>query len=223
MAEFLLLLPVLLFSVVAHEFAHAWTAYRQGDDTAHAQGRLTMNPVKHLDPVMSLAVPVLLWWGTSGAFTFGAARPVPVTPAKYRHFVRGDLIVSSAGIVMNLVLAVLAAAAFFLVGVAGRAPFAADVAAVLQRMALFGIYINLLLACFNLVPLPPLDGSHLLFHALPRGWRAGYQRFGRYGFLVLVLSLWMLPGVWHVLLWPADTLAGFAREALAPWALGASR
>jgi Zn-dependent protease len=219
MAEFLLLLPVLLFSVVAHEFAHAWTAYRQGDDTAHAQGRLTLNPAKHLDPVMSLAVPVLLWWGTNGAFTFGAARPVPVNPAKYRHPVRGDLIVSSAGIVMNLLLALAASVLFLLIGLVGRAAGVADVAATLQRMALFGIYFNLLLACFNLVPLPPLDGSHLLFHALPRGWRAGYQRFGRYGFLVLVLSLWMAPGVWHVLLWPADALTGVAREALAPWAL----
>jgi Zn-dependent protease len=223
MAEFLLLLPVLLFSVVAHEYAHAWTAFRQGDDTAFLQGRLTLNPVSHLDPVMSLAVPVLLWWGTNGAFTFGAARPVPVNPAKFRRFVRGDLIVSSAGIVMNLVLALAAAVVFLLIGLAGQAPAVAGIAATLQRMALFGIYINLLLACFNLVPLPPLDGSHLLFHALPRGWRAGYQRFGRYGFLVLVLSLWMLPGVWTVLLWPADALADAARQALAPWALGTAR
>jgi Zn-dependent protease len=219
MAEFLLYLPVLLFSVVAHEYAHAWTAYRQGDDTAHAQGRLTLNPVSHLDPVMSLAVPVLLWWGTNGAFTFGAARPVPVNPAKFRRFVRGDLIVSSAGIVANLLLVVACGLAYLLLWLAGRADALAGVAATMQRMALFGVYFNLLLACFNLVPLPPLDGSHLLFHALPREWRARYQRFGRYGFLVLVLSLWMLPGVWNVLLWPADALSAAAREALAPFAV----
>jgi len=221
MAEFLLLLPVLLFSVVAHEFAHAWTAYREGDDTAHALGRLTMNPVKHLDPVMSVAVPALLWWGTHGAFTFGAARPVPVNPGKYRHVVRGDLIVSAAGVTMNVLLAFASAVVFLLLGLVGQAPALAAVAATLQRMALFGISINLLLACFNLVPLPPLDGSHLLFHALPRAWRGAYQRFGRYGFLVLVLSLWMLPDVWNVLLWPADRLTLLARDALAPWALGA--
>jgi len=220
MAEFFLLLPVLLFSVVAHEFAHAWTAYREGDDTAHAVGRLTMNPLKHLDPVMSVAVPALLWWGTHGAFTFGAARPVPVNPAKYRHLVRGDLIVSAAGVGMNMLLALASAVGFLLIGLAGQSVGVVAVAATLQRMALFGISINLLLACFNLVPLPPLDGSHLLFHALPQRWRAGYQKFGRYGFLVLVLSLWMLPDVWNVLLWPADALTGLARNVLAPWALG---
>jgi Zn-dependent protease len=219
MAEFLLLLPVLLLSVVAHEFAHAWTAYRQGDDTAHAKGRLTLNPVSHLDPIMSVAVPALLWWSTNGAFTFGAARPVPVDPSKFRNFVRGDLIVSSAGIVMNFLLALGASVVFVLLGLLGHVLPAADVVATLQRMAFFGLSINLLLAFFNLVPLPPLDGSHLLFHALPRAWRAGYQRVGRYGFLALVLSLWMLPGVWRVLLWPADTLTLLARDALAPWAL----
>ncbi len=219
MADFLLILPVLLLSVVAHEYAHAWTAYRQGDDTAHARGRLTLNPVVHLDPMMSVVVPALLWWGTKGAFTFGAARPVPVDPSKFRDLVRGDLIVSSAGIVMNFLLALLGGAVFLLLGLLGQA-FPADVIETLQRVAYFGIAINLLLACFNLVPLPPLDGSHLLFHALPRAWRAGYQKVGRYGFLVLVISMWMLPGVWHVLLWPANTLTGLARDVLAPWALG---
>jgi len=220
MADFLLILPVLLLSVVAHEFAHAWTAYREGDDTAHARGRLTLNPISHLDPVMSIAVPALLWWGTKGAFTFGAARPVPVDPSKFRNFVRGDLIVSSAGIAMNFLLAILSAVLFVALGLLGQAVPAPGVIGTLQRVAYFGIAINLLLACFNLVPLPPLDGSHLLFHALPKAWRAGYLRAGRYGFLILVLSLWMLPGVWHVLLWPADTLTGLARDALAPWALG---
>lgn len=219
MADFLLILPVLLLSVVAHEFAHAWTAYRQGDDTAHARGRLTLNPVSHLDPMMSVLVPALLWWSTNGAFTFGAARPVPVDPSKFRDFVRGDLIVSSAGIVMNLLLALAASVVFVLLGLVDQVLPAADVIGTLQRMAFFGIAINLLLAFFNLVPLPPLDGSHLLFHALPRAWRAGYQKAGRYGFLVLVLSLWMLPGVWRVLLWPADTLTHLAQGVLAPFAV----
>ena len=221
MADFLLVLPVLLFSVVAHEFAHAWTAHREGDDTAQRLGRLTLNPVPHIDPIMSVLVPALLWWSTKGAFTFGAARPVPINPANFRHRTRGDLIVSSAGITMNLLIAVAASLLFVLLGMLGRLPGVDAVAATLQRIALFAIAVNTFLAFFNLVPLPPLDGSHLLYHALPRAWRPGFQKVGRFGFFILLLSLWTLPGVWNVLLWPAQALTDFAHTALAPWQLGA--
>src|SRR3989454_10278771 len=92
--------PVLLFSMVAHEYAHAEAAYRQGDDPAYTLGRLTLNPLKHIDPIMTVLVPVILWLSHAG-FLFGAAKPVPVNPRKYRQFVRGDVIVSLAGIVVN--------------------------------------------------------------------------------------------------------------------------
>ena len=98
MKEFLLVLPVLLFSVVAHEYAHAWTAYRQGDPTAYALGRLTLNPVPHIDPFMSVLVPIGLWLLSNGAFTFGAAKPVPVEPRNFRRYRLGDIVVSSAGV-----------------------------------------------------------------------------------------------------------------------------
>jgi Zn-dependent protease len=218
-ADFLLILPVLLFSVVVHEFAHAWTAHREGDDTALLLGRLTLNPLPHIDPFMSVLLPVLLWWGSHGQFTFGAARPVPVNPAKFRHYRRGDVIVSSAGIVANLLLALAAAGLFMLLGLAGQAAPHLDFLGTLQRMAGYGLTINLLLAFFNLVPIPPLDGSHLLVHALPPVWAERYRRFGRYGFLALMVSLWLLPGVWSTLLWPVDALTGLARTALGPWAL----
>lgn len=223
MADFLLILPVLLFSVVAHEFAHAWTAYREGDDTALLLGRLTLNPLPHIDPFMSVLLPMLLWWGSHGQFTFGAARPVPVNPTKFRHYRRGDVIVSSAGIVANLLLALAAAGLFMLLGLAGQAAPRFAFLGTLQRMAGFGLTINVLLAFFNLVPIPPLDGSHLLVHALPPAWADRYRRFGRYGFLVLMASLWLLPGVWSTLLWPVDALTGLARTALGPWALPAIR
>ncbi len=220
MAEFLLVLPVLLFSVVAHEYAHAWTAYREGDDTAFRQGRLTLNPMVHLDPFASVVVPVALWLLSNGAFTFGAARPVPVVPANYRRPVRGDLIVSSAGVAANIVLAVLAMGLYVLVGVAGRAS-GADVFATLQRMASAGISLNILLAFFNLLPLPPLDGSHLMVHALPPGWRAGYRAVGRYGLLVMMLALFVAPRAWDTVLWPVSRLNDLAAVALAPYALAA--
>src|SRR3989454_10310237 len=89
--------------MVAHEYAHAEAAYRQGDDTAYMLGRLTLNPLKHIDPIMTVLVPVILWLSHAG-FLFGAAKPVPVNPRKYRQFVRGDVIVSLAGIVVNLAL-----------------------------------------------------------------------------------------------------------------------
>src|SRR5467141_5421255 len=102
--EFLLWAPVLLFSMVAHEYAHAEAAYRQGDTTAYMLGRLTLNPLKHIDPFMTVILPLVLWFGSHGTYTFGGAKPVPVNPRNYRHFVRGDVIVSLAGIAVNLVL-----------------------------------------------------------------------------------------------------------------------
>jgi len=224
--EFLLILPILLLSVVAHEYAHAWTAYRQGDSTAHDLGRLTFNPLPHIDLVSSVILPATLWFVTSltgHPFTFGAAKPVPINPANFRHYVRGDLIVSSAGIVMNALLALLFAAGYIALGVAGHALPEADIFRTMQFIATVGLSLNVLLALFNLIPLPPLDGSRLLFHALPTKLGAHYQRFGRLGFVVLVLSFWIAPGVWNVILAPVDVITGRALAALSPWALGALR
>ncbi len=220
MAEFLLVLPVLLLSVVAHEYAHAWTAYRQGDPTAYQLGRLTLDPRVHIDPVMSVLVPIALWLLSHGAFTFGAAKPVPVNPRNFRNYRRGDLIVSSAGIVMNLMLAAVCAIGFALIGLIGsQVEAATGVAGTFQRMASMGMQINLLLAFFNVVPIPPLDGSHLLYHALPPAWGAKYRAAGRYGFLVLMLTLWVAPGVWTVLLWPVRALTDLAHSALGHYTL----
>jgi Zn-dependent protease len=220
--QFLLILPILLLSVVAHEYAHAWTAYQQGDDTAHKLGRLTFNPLPHIDPFASVLLPALLWFATSASghpFTFGAARPVPINPANFRHLRRGDLIVSSAGIVMNLLLALTCGACFIAIGLAGRAFPDADVFTTLQYLAEVGISLNILLAFFNLVPLPPLDGSHLFYHLLPAAWGEHYRRLGRYGFVVLLLTMWFLPGVWNAILTPVDRMTGAALSALQPWAL----
>ncbi len=225
MTDFLLLLPILLFSVVAHEYAHGWTALRQGDPTAYMLGRLTLNPVPHIDPMMSIVVPVALWIMSHGAFTFGAAKPVPVNPRNFRNYRRGDLIVSSAGIVTNLLLAVACAALFVVLGVIGQAiPPTAEVLRLLQRMMLFGVLMNYILAVFNLVPLPPLDGSHLLYHALPPAWGARYRQLGRGGFVLLFVLL-LVPQIWSVLLWPADMASRATLRAIGsftlPGAIGA--
>lgn len=221
MSDFILILPVLLFSVVAHEYAHAWTALRQGDQTAYMLGRLTFNPIPHIDPFMSILVPVALWLLSHGAFTFGAAKPVPVVSRNFKNYRRGDLIVSSAGIVMNLMIAACCALLFVLLGVvAGPMPVpVVDTLGVLQRMMTVGLSLNVLLAFFNLIPVPPLDGSHLLYHALPPAWGARYRELGRYGFAILMLTFWLVPSVWQVLLWPVGWVTDQARTAIGGFAL----
>ncbi|HXY68720.1 MAG TPA: site-2 protease family protein [Gemmatimonadales bacterium] len=225
MTDFLLVLPVLLFSVVAHEYAHAWTAFRQGDPTAYMLGRLTLNPVPHIDPMMSVLVPVGLWILSHGTWTFGAAKPVPVNPRNFRNYRRGDLIVSSAGIVTNLLIALGCSVAFAVIGLLGQAlPAAAGVLGTLQRMAFFGIFLNYVLAVFNLVPLPPLDGSHLFYHLLPPALGARYRAVGRYGFVVLLLTF-MVPSfgvVWNILLWPADAASRLTLSAMSSFTLPAA-
>lgn len=195
--------------MVAHEYAHGYAALKQGDDTALMLGRLTFNPVKHIDPWMSILLPTMLWFGSNGRFIFGGAKPVPVNPRKYRRYVRGDIIVSSAGIVVNMILAVLFTAGFALLGMLGASLGAASPAhplVLLQRMALIGISLNLVLACFNLIPIPPLDGSHIFYHLLPPSLGARYRAFTPYGLMVLPLLLFMAPSVFSLLLSPAFAL-----------------
>lgn len=208
--EFLVWAPVLLFSVVAHEYAHAEAAYRQGDDTAYALGRLTLNPLKHIDPFMTVLVPVLLYVSHAG-FLFGSAKPVPVNPRRFRNYRRGDIIVSLAGIGANLGLYVASAGLFAAVGlVAAPWPGLTGPAAILQRMLFYGMFLNLVLACFNLIPLPPLDGSHVLYHLLPAQAGATYRRLYMLGFLPVLLLVWFWPGAVEVLLWPARQLLHLA-------------
>lgn len=195
---------MLLFSVVAHEYAHAEAAYRQGDDTAYMLGRLTLNPLKHIDPFMTVLLPVMLWFMSSGRFTFGAAKPVPVNPKKYRRYRRGDIIVSLAGIAVNLALFVVSAALFAGVGiVAALLPGLAGTFEIVQRMLFYGMWLNLVLAFFNLLPIPPLDGSHVFYHLLPPEAGLKYRQLYVLGFLPILLITWLVPGAVDVLLWPA--------------------
>jgi Zn-dependent protease len=207
--------------VVAHEYAHAEAAYRQGDDTAYMLGRLTLNPLKHIDPIMTVALPVLLWLSHAG-FIFGGAKPVPVNPRKYRKFVRGDVIVSLAGIAVNLVLFVIFTVLFAVVGLFGQSvPSLAASLEILQRMIFYGMQFNLVLAFFNLIPIPPLDGSHVFYHLLPPGWGLKYRQFYALGMLPLFLILWLAPALLTPFLWPVTQLLQLSMSVVQGFALSA--
>jgi Zn-dependent protease len=211
---------VLLFSMVAHEYAHAEAAYRQGDSTAYMLGRLTLNPLKHIDPFMTVLLPILLWYSTGGRYTFGGAKPVPVNPRNYRNYVRGDIIVSLAGIAVNLVLFLIFTALFATVGTIAEAlPSLSPTLGILQRMTFYGMQWNLVLAFFNLIPIPPLDGSHVFYHLLPPGAGMQYRQFQRFGFFPILVVSYMLPGVIQFFLWPAFQLLRLALGLVIPVAL----
>jgi Zn-dependent protease len=205
-SDFLLLVPILLFSIVAHEYAHGYAALRMGDQTALRLGRLTWNPLKHLDPFLSLLLPLVTYFG--GGFILGAAKPVPVDPRNYREYRKGDIIVSLAGVATNLVIALACVPVIALLGLLARSmPDAVGVIAPLQFVFRYGIFLNLILVVFNLLPIPPLDGSHVVKHLLPPRIAAQYTRIGMYGMGILMLLLIFGGSVLDKLLWPA--VAGY--------------
>lgn len=207
----LLALPVLLLSLTAHEFAHAWVALRQGDDTAYRQGRVTMNPAAHVDIIGTLVFPALAI--ASGMPLLGWAKPVPTNPANYRNYKRGDILVSIAGVCANAILAVffaLVAFVLFRALTAASGP-ARDTLGIAFQMALYGVIGNVGLIVFNLLPIPPLDGSHVMYHMLPPSAAASYRQIYPYGFIIL----WALVLTNALdILWPV--IRGISRVLLAP-------
>src|SRR5690606_12569035 len=151
MEQLLIALPVLIFSVVLHEVAHGWVARLQGDQTAFMLGRLSLNPVSHLDPVGSVLVPGIL--AMTGAPILGWAKPVPVNPRNFRNYKRGDILVSLAGVTVNFLLAIAFVLVLALVVWADRyVPSLASTWGILRAMAVYGIQINFVLMLFNLIP-----------------------------------------------------------------------
>ena len=212
----ILFISVLLISIVVHEVAHAWQARREGDDTADKLGRITLNPLPHLDLMGSLIVPVILYYSGTG-FLFGWAKPVPVNPANYREPVAGDIRVSMAGIVANLALAVIAT---ILMAVLVKVSAITGVGEVLIPVGValrYAVFINLILAFFNLIPVPPLDGSHVLAHLLPPDLALRYRHFGKYGVLALMGIIYFIPGAFSVVLWPVLFLQGLADWFIRLW------
>lgn len=171
---------ILLFSVIIHEVSHGLMAERLGDPTARRQGRITLNPIPHLDLWGSFIIPVFL--AITGGFIIGWAKPVPVDARHFRDPMRDLAMTALAGPVANMAQ-VLAYAVIFHVTVALGGPF------IIVYIASLGIFLNLLLALFNLLPIPPLDGSKLVAALLPpdMGWQ--YLSVGRFGFMIVFLLL----------------------------------
>jgi Zn-dependent protease len=220
--NFLLAAPVLLFSMVAHEYAHGYAALKQGDPTAQQLGRLTWNPLKHIDPFLTILMPVMLYWASNGQFIFGGAKPVPVNPRNYRNYRRGDIIVSLAGIAVNILLFPLCALVIVGLGLLGRLiPPGVETMFLLQQMMLQGIFFNLILAVFNLLPIPPLDGSHVMKYLMPAAWSLRYQQLGRYGIIILLVLLWTDVGRPLFAFWmkPVMVLGQSAFQAVLPYFL----
>jgi len=215
---FILIAPVLLFSMVAHEYAHGYAALRQGDPTAYSLGRLTWNPLPHIDLFMTILLPLLMYFTTGIAF--GGAKPVPVVPRNYRNFKRGDIIVSLAGVATNFAIALLCVPLIIAVGALGRAvPALTDSGALFQTMLAYGILINLALAAFNLIPIPPLDGSHVFKYILPPAWALNYQRLGAQGLLILFLLIAFGGPVLNIWFKPVFFLDRLAARAVFPYIL----
>ena len=205
----LLLAPILLFSVVAHEIAHGYAALWQGDRTALEAGRLSWNPVRHIDPFLTILLPLAMWIGSRAmgaqAIVFGGAKPVPVDPRNYRAPRRGDIIVSLAGVATNAVIALVLAVSVVALGFVGsRVAPLTETMSILQAMGIYGIQLNAVLVAFNLLPIPPLDGSHVMKYLLPRRVAIAYVRFGHYGLVVLfvlislggrLLDWWLTPAL----------------------------
>ncbi len=175
MLEFIAFLIGIIPSITIHEYGHARAAFAVGDDTAARAGRMTLNPVPHIDPFMTVLLPLLLV--VSGSpIVFGAARPVPVNPSRFTHLRQGTILVSAAGALSNIALAATLGILMRVIPTAG--PY-------VSRL----IVLNVVLAVFNLLPIPPLDGWHVLEGLLPRRYGYQMQEMERYGFLVLFIVL----------------------------------
>lgn len=195
-----------LFAISVHESAHAWTANRCGDPTARLLGRITLNPIKHIDPIGTVVLPLI------AAFShfpmIGWAKPTPVDPRHFKNPVWDDIKTSLAGPISNLLVAAVAVAGLAIISatssmgralVHGIAPMTSSPLVPVTVLLYEFMYINVLLAAFNCIPIPPLDGSHVLRHFLPEGARRVYDTVGMLGLILLflvggpVISFFMRP------------------------------
>lgn len=191
----LVVILLLIESIVLHEMAHGFVAMLFGDPTAKRQGRITFNPIPHIDPIWTIVIPIAAYLLSGGSFIIGGAKPVPVNPYNYRRPVAGDICVSLAGVAVNFLIAIVMILLLNLVFIGSGFLAGNVVAHILIKVA----SLNILLALFNLIPIPPLDGSHLFKYLLPQELRGSYESLGRtgMGFILLILVI-NIPALWNV-------------------------
>lgn len=182
---------VLIMSIVIHEVAHGYSAYLLGDNTARLSGRLTLNPIKHLDPFGSVILPLLLYISTKGTFLIGWAKPVPYNPANLRNGRKGNMIVAFAGIAANLTIAIIFGLLIRFAPMFGIPPYSFDPQLLhpFYKISTIIVMLNLVLALFNIIPIPPLDGSKILFSLLPLRFRHIENFLEKWGILLLLFFI----------------------------------
>lgn len=196
--EIFFVIIILFSAIILHEYAHGWTAYKLGDPTAKDAGRLTLNPLKHIDPVGTVLLPgVLIAMRMMGVntFVFGWAKPVPVNFLRLRHPKQDMIWVALAGPAVNILLAIGFAQALKM-----------DLSMQAYQLIGLAVFINLLLAIFNMIPIPPLDGSRLVMGLLPDKLAASYSQLERYGILIVIILLWL--GLFEAVVMPAIYFSG---------------
>jgi len=177
----------LIFSISIHEAAHAWMAYRCGDDTARLMGRLTLNPLAHIDPIGTILIPIIAMLHLGGIALIGWGKPCPVNPLRFRRWDKDDMLVSLAGPASNIAVAIATSVVLFILVMVHHLAFELPDGVFDLFKALLNV--SVVLCFFNLIPIPPLDGSHILRYYLPPAGKDWIDKIRPYGFIILIILI----------------------------------
>jgi Zn-dependent protease len=197
--QFILFMVALVFSLSVHESAHAWMSSRFGDDLARSQGRISLNPAVHVDPIGTLLFPAISFLTGGKILLLGWARPTPVNPLRWRNKRVANFWVSAAGVICNFIIAIVAgimiralySSGIITIGTVGLVPAHTTSMVAVGAVELLRVFfqLNLALGVFNLLPIPPLDGSKVLSSILPPSFEAGFETLERFGFIILFIAV----------------------------------